>query len=73
MNKLTIDKKDGLTMNVIYYACSRSDGILSNVRLFSDMSEQEQEKFKRELIITSAKEAGYKVKNGNNTYKERKK
>ncbi len=57
-------------MNVIYYACSRSDGILSNIRLFSDMSEQEKEKFKRELIITSAKEAGYKIKNGKNAYKK---
>ncbi len=55
-------------MNVIYYACSRSDGILSNVRLFSDMSEQEQETFKRKLIITSAKEAGYKINNRKNSY-----
>ncbi len=33
-------------MNVIYYACSRSDGILNNVRLFDDMSKQEQDEFK---------------------------
>lgn len=57
-------------MNVIYYACSRSDGILNNVRLFSDMNKQEQEKFKKELIITSAKEAGYKINNRKNTYKK---
>ncbi len=60
-------------MNVIYYACSRSDGILNNVRLFDDMSKQEQDEFKQELIVTSAKAVGYKIKNRKNTCKIQKK
>lgn len=49
-------------MNIIYYACRKSDGVLDNIRLFDNMSKQEQEMFLRELIITSAKAAGYQMK-----------
>lgn len=59
-------------MNVICYACSRSDGILSNVRLLDDMSKEEQDAFRQELIITSAKAIGYKIKNRKNACKKQK-
>lgn len=72
-NKLTIDKKDGSTMNIICYACSRSDGVLNNIRLLNDMSKEEQDAFRQELIITSAKAIGYKMKNRKNACKKQKK